>query len=79
MKSRQEFLQQNLSRIYNRMKKCNLSIINSDSMYCSRGGVAPFLRNMHEDLSKAFDVEYYYIPDSWKKSQNAYVFCWENR
>ena len=49
------------------MKKYKLSIINSDSMYCSRGGVAPFLRNMHEDLSEVFDVEYYYIPDSWKK------------
>ena len=49
------------------MKKYKLSVINSDSMNCSNGGVAPFLRNMHEDLSKVFDVEYYYIPDSWKK------------
>lgn len=49
------------------MVKYKLSVINSDSMYCSRGGVAPFLRNMHEDLSKVFEVDYYYIPDSWKK------------
>lgn len=47
------------------MKK--LGIVNSSPMNCSYGGVAPFIRNMHEDLSKVFDVHYFYIPESWSK------------
>lgn len=43
-----------------------LVIINSDDMYCSYGGVAPFMRNMHPFLEKKFDVEYLYIPKKWK-------------
>lgn len=47
------------------MKK-KLAIINSDSMDCTYGGVAPFMRNMHPYLSNEFDVTYYYIPKTWK-------------
>lgn len=46
------------------MKK--LAIINSDSMNCSYGGVAPFMRNMHPFLSQKYDVEYFTIPKTWK-------------
>lgn len=49
------------------MTKYKLGILNSDGMDCTYGGVAPFLRNMHEDLSKAFDVEYFIIPDRLKR------------
>lgn len=42
-----------------------LAVINSDSMDCNYGGVAPFLRNMHTFLSEAFDVEYFTIPPTW--------------
>ncbi len=44
-----------------------LAIINSDSMDCSYGGVAPFMRNMHPYLSEEFEVKYYYLPNSWQK------------
>lgn len=47
------------------MKK--LGIINSDSKEFSYGGVAPIMRNMHPYLEKAFEVEYFYLPDKWKK------------
>lgn len=47
------------------MKK--LGVINSDSKDFSYGGVAPIMRNMHDYLSKSFDVKYFYMPDSWKQ------------
>lgn len=43
-----------------------LAIINSDSMDCSYGGVAPFMRNMHKGLCESFDVEYFLINDNLK-------------
>ena len=43
-----------------------LAVINSDSKEFSYGGVAPIMRNMYEILCGEFDVEYYYLPDSWK-------------
>lgn len=48
------------------MKK-KLGVINSDSKEFSYGGVAPIMRNMHKYLCEEFDVEYFYLPDSWKK------------
>lgn len=48
------------------MKK-RLAIINSDPVSCSYGGVAPIMRNMHDTLSEVFDLDYLYIPESWKK------------
>jgi len=44
-----------------------LAIINSDSKEFSYGGVAPIMRNMHKYLCEAFDVQYFYLPDSWKR------------
>lgn len=49
------------------MKK-RLAIINSDPMDCSYGGVAPIMRNMHDTLSDRFDLDYLYLPVSWKKT-----------
>lgn len=48
------------------MNKHTLAIINSDPIDCTYGGVAPIMRNMDSYLSSAFDVRYYYIPESWK-------------
>ena len=44
-----------------------LGVINSDSKEFSYGGVAPIMRNMHKYLCEEFDVEYFYLPDSWKR------------
>lgn len=44
-----------------------LAVINSDSKDASYGGVAPIMRNMHDYLCKEYTVEYFYLPDSWKK------------
>jgi glycosyltransferase involved in cell wall biosynthesis len=44
-----------------------LAVINSDSMECSYGGVAPFMRNMHPYFANNFNVEYYYIPSNWNR------------
>lgn len=48
-------------------KKKKLGIVNSDGMHCTYGGVAPFLRNMHEKLNETFELEYFVIPDSLRK------------
>lgn len=47
------------------MKK--IAIINSDSKEFSYGGVSPIMRNMHDTLAEHFELEYYYLPDSWKR------------
>lgn len=47
------------------MKK--IAVINSTSMDCSYGGVSPFMRNMHPYLKKNFELDYFYLPDSWIK------------
>jgi glycosyltransferase involved in cell wall biosynthesis len=47
------------------MKK-KLAIINSGSKECTYGGVAPIMRNMHKFFVETFDVQYFYLPDSWK-------------
>lgn len=44
-----------------------IAIINSDSKEFSYGGVAPIMRNMHKYLCEVFEVQYFYLPDSWKR------------
>lgn len=48
-------------------KRKRLAIVNSDSMECAYGGVAPIMRNMHPHLAKHFDIDYIYLPDSWRR------------
>lgn len=50
------------------MKK-RLAVIDSSPMTCTYGGVAPFLRNMDNELRKEYDVEYFYIPENWSKTR----------
>lgn len=49
------------------MTRPKLAIINSDPKDFAYGGVAPIMRNMHPALEKAFDISYFYLPDSWKR------------
>lgn len=44
-----------------------LGIVNSDSKEFSYGGVSPIMRNMHQLLSEEFELDYIYLPDSWKR------------
>ena len=43
--------------------KKKLAVINSDSMYCTYGGVAPFMRNMDPFFKEVYEVSYYHLPD----------------
>ena len=45
-----------------------LGIVNSAPKECSYGGVAPIMRNMHPFLEKEFDVRYFYLEDTLKKT-----------
>lgn len=43
--------------------KKKLAVINSDSMYCTYGGVAPFMRNMDPYFREVFDVSYFHLSE----------------
>lgn len=46
--------------------KRTLAIVNSDDKDFSYGGVSPIMRNMHDVLSRHFNLKYFFLPDSWK-------------
>lgn len=48
------------------MQKYRLAIINTNPMDFAYGGVAPIMRNMHQRLTRYFDITYYCLPDKWK-------------
>ena len=51
-----------------------LAILNSDPKECTYGGVAPIMQNMHPYLSQVFDVEYFFLPESWMKVPGPHRF-----
>lgn len=44
-----------------------LGIVSTDPKECTHGGVSPIIRNMHDKLSEAFDVDYLYLSPAWKR------------
>lgn len=48
--------------------KSRIVVVNTDSKEFSYGGVSPIMRNMHPYLMENFDVDYLFLPDSWKKA-----------
>lgn len=44
-----------------------LLVLNTDPKEYSYGGVCPFMRNMHQYLAEAFELEYLVLPDLWRK------------
>jgi len=52
--------------IYTIHRNMKLGIVNSDSKEFYYGGVSPIMRNMHRMLAQEFDLDYIYLPDSWK-------------
>lgn len=61
-----------------------LTILNTDAMDYSYGGVCPFMRNMDPWLREAFDVTYITLPDSWGRLPGStrvkyLVYLWLHR
>lgn len=64
------------------MKK--LAVLNTDSICCNYGGVAPFMKNLDPFLRQAYEVTYFHLPEEKGKGLlprrlKALVYLWQRR